>query len=89
MVGPVISLSFLQVVVHEHQTPQLTVLLCANLCSNFFMARCLEEKDIQTKEMVESHSSTETEVELPSPTPTKTKKKKGVEKGGAVTSLLY
>uniref|UniRef100_A0A8D0A1W1 Enolase 4 n=1 Tax=Sander lucioperca TaxID=283035 RepID=A0A8D0A1W1_SANLU len=52
-----------------------------HILSNFFMARYLEEKDIQNKEKEESRSPSEAEVVLSSPLSAQTKDKKSVDKG--------
>ncbi|KAK9542002.1 hypothetical protein VZT92_002006 [Zoarces viviparus] len=56
-----------------------------HILSNFFMARLLEEKDIQKEEEEEeeeeSHSPSEAEVVLSSPPSAQPKKKKNVDKG--------
>ncbi|XP_027141593.1 enolase 4 isoform X2 [Larimichthys crocea] len=51
------------------------------ILSNFFMARYLEEKDIQNKKEEESCLSSKSEAVLPSPPSAKTKDKKSVDKG--------
>ncbi|KAM6922540.1 enolase 4 [Lycodopsis pacificus] len=51
-----------------------------HILSNFFMARFLEEEDIQKKEE-ESRSPSEAELVLSSPRSAQTKKKKSVDKG--------
>ncbi|XP_032397888.1 enolase 4 isoform X2 [Etheostoma spectabile] len=53
-----------------------------HILSNFFMARYLEEKDIQNRaKEEESLSPSETDVVLSSPLPAQTKDKKSVDKG--------
>ncbi|XP_078129341.1 enolase 4 [Sander vitreus] len=52
-----------------------------HILSNFFMARYLEEKDIQNKEKEESRSPSEAEVVRSSPLSAQTKDKKSVDKG--------
>ncbi|TKS85150.1 Enolase 4 [Collichthys lucidus] len=49
--------------------------------NNFFMARYLEEKDIQNKKEEKSGLSSRSEAVLPSPPSAKTKDKKSVDKG--------
>ncbi|TKS85143.1 Enolase 4 [Collichthys lucidus] len=51
------------------------------ILSNFFMARYLEEKDIQNKKEEKSGLSSRSEAVLPSPPSAKTKDKKSVDKG--------
>jgi len=58
------------------------------LCSDFFMSRLLEEKDLRNQEKEESGSPSEPEVPPPSPRSAQTKNKKSVDKGRA-TSLLH